>query len=41
MTNEVMTMERKPLPIGIEDFKKIIDSSYYFVDKTLVITILQ
>lgn len=28
-------MERKPLPIGIEDFKEVIDSGYYFVDKTL------
>ena len=27
-------MERKPLPIGIEDFKEVIDSGYYFVDKT-------
>ena len=30
-------MERKPLPIGIEDFKEVIDSRYYFVDKTLMI----
>ena len=30
-------MERKPLPIGIEDFKEVIDSGYYFVDKTLMI----
>ena len=37
MTNEVNAVERKPLPIGIEDFKEIIDSSYYFVDKTLMI----
>ena len=26
-------MERKPLPIGIEDFKEVIDSGYYFVDR--------
>ncbi|MDY3257457.1 MAG: AAA family ATPase [Ruminococcus callidus] len=30
-------MERKPLPIGIEDFKRLIDDEYYFVDKTLMI----
>ncbi|MBP1566249.1 MAG: AAA family ATPase, partial [Oscillospiraceae bacterium] len=27
----------KPIPIGIEDFKEIIDIGYYFVDKTLLI----
>ena len=27
-------MERKPLPIGIEDFKRLIDDKYYFVDKS-------
>lgn len=27
----------KPLPIGIEDFKEIIDKDYYFVDKSLMI----
>ena len=27
----------KPLPIGVEDFKEIIDKNYYFVDKTLMI----
>ena len=30
-------VERKPLPIGIEDFKRLIDDEYYFVDKTLMI----
>ena len=30
-------MERKPLPIGIEDFKRLIDDKYHFVDKTLMI----
>ncbi|WP_295218834.1 AAA family ATPase [Ruminococcus sp.] len=30
-------MEKKPLPIGIEDFKEVIDLKYYFVDKTLMI----
>ena len=29
--------EYKPIPIGIEDFKRLIDDSYYFVDKTLMI----
>lgn len=29
--------EYKPIPIGIEDFKKIIDKDYYFVDKSLII----
>ncbi len=29
--------EYKPIPIGIEDFKEIIDKDYYFVDKTLII----
>lgn len=27
-------MERKQLPIGISDYKKIIEEDYYFVDKT-------
>ncbi|MEE1181304.1 MAG: AAA family ATPase [Treponema sp.] len=27
----------KRIPIGIEDFKEIIDKDYYFVDKTLII----
>ena len=27
----------KALPIGIEDFKEMIDKDYYFVDKTLLI----
>lgn len=29
--------EYKPLPIGIEDFKELIDKGFYFVDKTLLI----
>ena len=30
-------MNRKPLPIGIEDFKKLIQEDYYYIDKTLLI----
>ncbi len=30
-------MERKPLPIGVDDFKKLINYPYYYVDKTLMI----
>ena len=29
--------EMKPLPIGVEDFKELIEKEYYFVDKTLMI----
>lgn len=28
---------KKPLPIGISDFKKLIDGEYLYVDKTLLI----
>lgn len=30
-------MEYKPLPIGIDDFEKIFDKGYYYVDKTLMV----
>jgi hypothetical protein len=30
-------VSRKPLAIGIEDYKKIIEKPYYYVDKTLLI----
>ena len=30
-------MNLKPLPIGIDNFKRIIDNRYYYVDKTLLI----
>ena len=30
-------MNYKPLPIGVEDFEKMIKSGYYYVDKTLFI----
>lgn len=29
--------ERKAIPIGIEDFKDLIDKNCYFVDKTLLV----
>ena len=29
--------EMKPLPIGVEDFKELIEKEYYFVDKTRMI----
>ncbi len=32
-----MGMEYKPLPIGTEDFKEIIETGFYYVDKTLLI----
>lgn len=40
MTRAEADMERtgsKPLAVGIEDYKRIIDKSYYYVDKTLFI----
>ena len=30
-------MERKPLPIGIDNFESLIENEYYYVDKTLLI----
>ena len=30
-------MNRKPLPIGTDDFKKLISEDYYYIDKTLFI----
>lgn len=29
--------KRKPLAIGVEDYKRIVDKSYYYMDKTLLI----
>ncbi|MDE5768841.1 MAG: ATP-binding protein [Oscillospiraceae bacterium] len=29
--------DKKTIPIGVEDFKKLVDRNYYFVDKTLLI----
>lgn len=28
---------KKPIPIGVESYKKIVDKNYYYVDKTLFI----
>ena len=30
-------MVKKKLPVGIDDFKKVIENNYYFIDKTLLI----
>ena len=30
-------MDFKPIPIGVEDFKELVNKGYYFVDKTLMI----
>lgn len=30
-------MIRKPLPVGVDDFEKLIRNGYYYVDKTLFI----
>lgn len=30
-------MEKKRLPVGIDDYKKLIDQNYYYVDKTLFV----
>ena len=30
-------MKFKPLPIGIENFEKLVTRGYYFIDKTLLI----
>ena len=34
---EVGVMDYKPLPIGIDDFKKLMERDYYFIDKSLLI----
>lgn len=30
-------MEYQPIPVGVDNYKKIVDKSYYYVDKTLFI----
>ena len=36
--NEVTEMrDKKPLPVGIDDFRKIIEEDYYYLDKTKMI----
>ena len=34
---EKKTRNRKPLPIGVSDFKEIIENNYYYIDKTKLI----
>ena len=35
---EVMDLrDKRPLPIGISDFKTVIEENYYYVDKSLLI----
>ena len=36
-TSRGENMKHRPLPIGVEDFKRLVDNGYYFVDKTLMI----
>ena len=33
----IVMMPRKKLPIGVDNFKEIVDGNYYFIDKTLMI----
>lgn len=33
---EAFCMGWKPLPIGVDNFKKIIEEGYFYVDKTLM-----
>ena len=30
-------MRKKAVPVGIEDFKELIQEGYYYIDKTLLI----
>ena len=32
-------MRKKAVPVGIEDFKRIIKEDYYYVDKTILIRV--
>ena len=29
-----MGYDRKPLPVGVDDFEKLVARGYYFIDKT-------
>ena len=29
--------DKKPVPVGVEDFKELVDKDYFFIDKTLLI----
>lgn len=35
--DEVKTMNHKPLPVGIDNFEKLVTRGYYFIDKTMLI----
>lgn len=35
--NEVSVMLKKPIGIGIENYKRLVKKPYYYVDKTLTI----
>ena len=35
--SEVKRMGFKPLPVGVDDFKDLIENGYYYVDKTMMI----
>lgn len=37
LTKELLIKELKRLPIGVDDFKKLITENYYYIDKTLFI----
>lgn len=37
MTGKGRNMEFKPLPIGVDDFEKLRENDYYYIDKTLLI----
>lgn len=30
-------MKVKPLPVGVDDFEKLISNGYYFVDKSMLV----
>ena len=34
---EMVVLKMKKQPVGVDDFKKIVDNDLYFVDKTLLI----
>lgn len=36
-TKKLLSFTMKKLPIGVSDFKDLIDENYYYIDKTLLI----